>query len=508
MDGVLTDTAPLHLAAWRRVFDEYLAARTALPEEDRGSFTEQDYRRHVDGKRRTDGVLALLRSRGIEIPLGHAEDGPERNTAHGLGNRKDAYFRELVEANGVRVHADASRLLESLRACGMRTALVSASRNCEWVLRRAGLYEAFDVVVEGVRADELGLPGKPDPAIFLEAARLLEVAPSRCVLLEDAEVGARAGSTGGFGRVIGVDRTGHAEALLSAGADEVVSDLSEVSLGALGGRRDVRTLPKAASNSARIVEEIGGGPLLVALDFDGTLAPIADTPEEVRLPRRSREVLRKLARSSQVAVISGRDLSDLRARVGLPELWYGGNHGFELSAPFGDVTDRSAGKASIGDLDAIETWLRSELTTPGAVLERKRFALAVHYRDVADEDVAHLTTLVRAAVAGRETVRTTGGRRVTEIVPNVAWDKGTALNWLLERVGVGTGETGFTVLYAGDDRTDEDALRTVHAENTGIFVLSEEHREHLSWAHYVVSGPDELVDVLEHLARSRDAENV
>ncbi|GAB3549829.1 trehalose-phosphatase [Actinopolyspora lacussalsi] len=502
MDGVVTDTARVHFAAWQRLFDEYLATRTTSSD-SHDRFTEQDYRRHVDGKRRTDGVLALLRSRGIKIPLGYADDGPDRNTAHGLGNRKDAYFRELVEANGVRVHEDARGLLESLRQRRTRTALVSASRNCEWALRHTDLGELFDVVLDGLRADELGLAGKPDPAIFLEAARLLEAEPSECVLLEDAEPGVRAGRAGGFGWVIGVDRTGHAEALLSAGADEVVTTLFDVAAQGATEPRDVRTLPAAVSRRDRIVGRLGTAPLLVALDFDGTLAPIAGTPSEAKLPHRGREVLRRLAGCSTLAVISGRDLCDVREKVGLSELWYGGNHGFELAAPGGEVFVHGAGEAGVDDLDTIEARLRTQLVTPGVFLERKRFALAVHYRDVADEEVEDVTRPVYDAAADRETVKPTTGRRVIEIVPNVAWDKGAALHRLLERVRAAANDSGFVVFYAGDDRTDEDALRVVHDSGVGIFVRSSEHADHLSWAHYVVDGQDELTDVLGHISSNR-----
>ncbi|HEX2360884.1 MAG TPA: beta-phosphoglucomutase family hydrolase [Jiangellaceae bacterium] len=219
LDGVVTDTASVHAAAWRRLFDYYLASRPSRAEEDQ--FTDEDYRRYVDGRSRYDGVRAFLASRGI------TEDPA---VVRALGDRKDEYFVESVKQHGVRVFDGTVVLLRSLRAAGMRVAIISASRNCVEVLKVAGMDAMFDVRVDGVVAGELGLPGKPDPAVFLEAARRLHVAPNRTVVVEDALAGVASGRRGRFGLVIGVDRTGHPDELRAAGADLVVKDLAEVAL--------------------------------------------------------------------------------------------------------------------------------------------------------------------------------------------------------------------------------------------------------------------------------------
>jgi beta-phosphoglucomutase family hydrolase len=219
LDGVVTDTASVHASAWRRLFDDYLASRPSRTVESYLPFTDEDYRRFVDGRPRYDGVRAFLASRRI------TEDPP---VVRALGDRKDEYFRESVKQQGVRVFDSTVALVRSLRTAGMGVAIISASRNCLEVLKVAGLEDIFDVRVDGVVAGELGLPGKPDPAVFLEAARRLQVAPNRAVVVEDALAGVRAGRRGGFGLVIGVDRTGHPDELRAAGADLVVKDLAEV----------------------------------------------------------------------------------------------------------------------------------------------------------------------------------------------------------------------------------------------------------------------------------------
>lgn len=216
LDGVLTDTARVHAAAWRRLFDDYLLHRPETAGENHAPFTDDDYRHHVDGRPRYDGVRAFLASRGIALP-------PE--ALRELGDRKDRYFLDAIAHQGVRVFDDAPRLLRRLREAGIRPAVISASRHCATVLESVGLLDVFDARVDGRVADELHLPGKPDPAVFLEAVRRLDVAPSRAVVVEDAEAGVAAGAAGGFGLVVGVDRTGHGRDLLTAGAHVVVPDL-------------------------------------------------------------------------------------------------------------------------------------------------------------------------------------------------------------------------------------------------------------------------------------------
>jgi beta-phosphoglucomutase family hydrolase len=225
MDGVITRTASLHAAAWKQLFDQYLLKQVGGTEVFLPFDQQEDYRRYVDGKLREDGVISFLASRGIVLPVGSPEDTAESNTVAGLAKKKDAYFTALLHEKGVEVFEDGVALLGAVRAQGLQTGVVSASRHCKAVLTAAHLLSLFDVVVDGQESRRLNLKGKPDPAAFLEAARRLGVVPSQAMVLEDALAGVEAGRRGGFGLVVGVDRGHHAAALQAQGAHVVTSDL-------------------------------------------------------------------------------------------------------------------------------------------------------------------------------------------------------------------------------------------------------------------------------------------
>ncbi len=228
LDGVLTDTAHVHAAAWKETFDELLARRAAGGAEAFRAFDPvEDYERYVDGKPRYDGVRDFLASRGIVLAEGRRSDPPDRETVYGVGNRKNTLVLERL-AEMVMVFPGSVALVKRLRAAGRRTAVVSASENCAAVLAAAHIAELFDVVVDGGVAREQHLQGKPAPDTFLHAAAQLGAAPSRAAVVEDAPAGVMAGHSGGFALVVGVARRASAEALTRSGADVVVRDLSEL----------------------------------------------------------------------------------------------------------------------------------------------------------------------------------------------------------------------------------------------------------------------------------------
>jgi beta-phosphoglucomutase family hydrolase len=229
LDGVLTRTASVHAAAWKRLFDGFLAQRAADTGEAFVAFDiEADYRRYFDGKPRYDGVVAFLESRGIAMPCGTPEDGPGTHTMHALGNLKDQYFLQHLEQHGVEVYAEAIALVHTLRAQEVKTAVVSSSNNCAAVLEAAGISPLFDARVDRRDISRLALNGKPAPDAFLEAAQRLQAEPARAVVVEDAIAGVEAGRAGRFGLVIGVDHSGQSQALREAGADVVVTTLAQV----------------------------------------------------------------------------------------------------------------------------------------------------------------------------------------------------------------------------------------------------------------------------------------
>ncbi|MCC5580894.1 MULTISPECIES: HAD family hydrolase [Microtetraspora] len=225
-DGVVTDTARVHAAAWKHVFDTFLHGRSE-PFDIR-----DDYLRHVDGRPRLDGIRTFLASRGLSLP----EDGPPGTASvRSLAEEKDALFTAHLRRHGVAAHPGSVALLRELRRRGVRIAAVSASRHCRRILTSAAVGHLFDQLVDGDDAGRLGLPGRPDPAMFLEAARRLGVPPERTIVVEDTLPGLEAARRGGFGLIVGVDRGGARDTPSGTGtgfamADLLVSDLDEVSV--------------------------------------------------------------------------------------------------------------------------------------------------------------------------------------------------------------------------------------------------------------------------------------
>ncbi|MEU6579018.1 beta-phosphoglucomutase family hydrolase [Streptomyces sp. NPDC046805] len=226
LDGVLTETAVVHAAAWKETFDDFLRRREGPA--FRPFDATADYEQYVDGRPRADGVRVFLASRGIELPEGGGDDPPGSATVHGLGKRKNALFLEKIRTHAVEPYAGSVRYVDAVREAGLGTAVVSSSANCQQILIAAGMNDRFDVRIDGRVAAERGLPGKPHPDTFLEAARDLGAEPRAAAVFEDALAGMDAGRAGGFGAVVGVDRVGQADALRRHGADIVVSDLSEL----------------------------------------------------------------------------------------------------------------------------------------------------------------------------------------------------------------------------------------------------------------------------------------
>jgi beta-phosphoglucomutase family hydrolase len=229
LDGVLTDTARVHAAAWKEMFDSYMRARAARTGEDFVPFDQtDDYNDYVDGKPRYDGVRSFLASRGIELPEGDPSDPPSAETVCGLGNRKNEIVLRIIHEQGVEAYEGSRRYLEAAREAGLRRAVVSSSTNCHDVLVAAGIEDFFDARIDGVVAEREHLKGKPAPDTFLAGARALDVTPDSAAVFEDALAGVEAGRAGGFACVVGVDRVGHAKALREHGASVVVRDLAEL----------------------------------------------------------------------------------------------------------------------------------------------------------------------------------------------------------------------------------------------------------------------------------------
>jgi len=229
LDGVLTQTAKVHAAAWKQMFDDYLRRRAQRTGEAFVPFDQVgDYDEYVDGKPRYEGVRSFLAARGIELPEGGADDPPGAETVHALGERKNEIVLGLIREHGVEPYEGSVRYVRAAREAGLRRAVVSSSANCHEVLRAAGIAELFEAVIDGVVAEREHLQGKPAPDTYLAGARALGVEPGEAAVFEDALAGVEAGHAGHFGCVVGVDRVGQTEALAASGADLVVRDLAEL----------------------------------------------------------------------------------------------------------------------------------------------------------------------------------------------------------------------------------------------------------------------------------------
>jgi trehalose 6-phosphate phosphatase len=484
MDGVVTKTARVHFKAWKRLFDEYLKNKSG---ENQSPFNEQDYRRYVDGKPRHRGIESFLESRGISLSWGKEDDGPDQDTIYGLGNRKNRYFNQLLDKYGVDVFEPALNLLKELRSAGFKTGIVSSSQNCAVVLKAAGVSHLFDHKTDGLDAQELNLKGKPQPDIFLYCAEKLGVKPQRTVILEDAISGVQAGKNGGFGLVIGVDRTGLGEDLKKNGAHAVVTDLSVIKVDNPSSSAS-DPLPSALKNFEQFALRVKNKKVALFLDYDGTLTPIVDDPDKAFLQEDMKKVLAKLADQLPVAVISGRDRADVQNLVGIENIYYAGSHGFDIAGPDKKETNPENVKDYLPELGQADKVIRKAIKDiEGAWVERKKFAIAVHYRKVEDQNIDQVKQAVEQAARAHPKLRQSGGKKIFELRPDIDWHKGKALIWLLEKLDLDKPDV--LPIYLGDDVTDEDAFDTLRNRGIGVVVMDSPRK---TKAGYRLKNPEEV----------------
>lgn len=495
MDGVVTRTAHVHAAAWKKMFDNYLAEQAERSGEHYEPFSvEQDYTRYVDGKPRYDGVRDFLKSRGIELPEGQQDDGPEKETVRGLGNRKNSYFQQQLQEKGAQSYDSTVALIEKLKHAGIKTAIISASKNARQVLQSAGVEELFDARVDGVDAEELGIPGKPAPDVFLAAAEKLGAIPARAVVVEDAQSGVQAGRAGCFGLVIGVDRAEQREEL-ERYADVVVHDLAEVGVKGAAPGKTTGDLPSALSRFNDLTRQLKQKRVAVFLDYDGTLTPIVERPEMAKISAEMRQTVQSLAKYCTVAIISGRDRQAVEQLAGVIDIYYAGSHGFDIAGPAGRKLEFQQGRDYLPALDQAEKALHDRLDPiTGAQIERKKFAIAVHFRRVAEEQRAAVEQAVDEVLGQSDGLRKTGGKMIFELRPDIDWDKGKALSWLLHELELDQADV--VPIYLGDDLTDEDALREIEKSGIGLLVRDEQRPTH---ARYALEDTDEVRIFLQKL---------
>ncbi|OBI45351.1 trehalose-phosphatase [Mycobacterium kyorinense] len=344
------------------------------------------------------------------------------------------------------------------------------------------------------RLRDAGVATAPAEApAFVAAADRLSVRPGRCAVVTATPQGVAAARDTGFALVIGV-ATGSAEGLRDRGADAVVADLGEVAV-----RTGDRRMSELA-DGLQAADELAEQRPAVFFDFDGTLSEIVDDPDTARLAEGAAEALRLLTTRCPVAVLSGRDLADVQQRIGLPGIWYAGSHGFELTGADGEHHQNEEAAASIPVLEKAAAELRSQLAAvDGVVVEHKRFGIAVHYRNAARNRVGEVSAVVRTA-GRRSELRVTTGREVIELRPNVDWDKGKTLHWVLDYIQ-DADSAPLLPIYLGDDITDEDAFDAIRDDGVGIVVRHSDDGDRATAAGYALDSPDRVVAFTRRLAR-------
>ncbi|WP_408095764.1 trehalose-phosphatase [Peredibacter sp. HCB2-198] len=446
LDGVLTDTRNLHYDAWKQTFDEYLRNY------GQGPFSPKEYEQYVDGKPRSQGILDFLIFRGIPITSSELQK---------LGERKNKLYLSELDQYGLVVFSDALRSLKRWKERGVPLAVVSSSKNTSKILDRLGIRNYFNVEMNALKGEELHLQGKPSPDFFLEAARKLNKDPEECIVVEDAVSGIEAGIDGKFGSVIGIARPGQtgAKELSNAGADFVVNSLEEIF--------DLK--PNLLKNWRRFAKFINGREMALFLDFDGTLSEIVPNHTEAQMVEEIRPILTRIAESIKVAIISGRDRQDVKARVGIDGVFYAGCHGYDISGPgCFHFQVEEAEIASEEMSEAIQKIEGLKNKYPDLSIEKKKYFTAVHYRQVPTSLHSKLENEIKNLIKDYKKLELRKGKMVLDLAPRLKWNKGEAVKKLCDVLDLEPGKT--VAVYIGDDLTDEDVFCELQSWGVGIKV--------------------------------------
>ncbi|QZY44681.1 MULTISPECIES: trehalose-phosphatase [Mycolicibacterium] len=386
-------------------------------------------------------------------------------------------------------------LARKLQSIGVATAAYSSNGQCRQALKAAGIDDLFGVCIDGMEGDR-GTAEKPNPAVLLEAARRIGARPQRCVVVENSAAGVAAGRAGGFALVVGIDGTGVADELTRHGADVVLAGLADIAVRT--GDRRISELPNALASYGQLIGITSARESMLFLDYDGTLSPIVSDPAAARLVEGADEALELVSKVCPVAILSGRDLADVSARVGTPGVWYAGSHGFELTSPDGAYHCNDAAAVFVPVLEEAAAELNKTLAQiAGVRVEHKRFAVAVHYREVAPEHVSEIVSATHQ-LGARRGLRVTSGRMLVELRPDLDWDKGTTLAWIRDRIDP---SGSLLPIYIGDDLTDEDAFDAVRFDGIGIVVGHDEDGDRKTAANFTLQSPEQVREFIQRGSR-------
>jgi trehalose 6-phosphate phosphatase len=465
---LIIQTAIIHKTAWKQTL---IGLPGNMPNEILRLFDEL-YEKYLDGQPMYHGLEKLLQAKEINLPFGNINDSPGEKTVCALGNLKQKNFNRLLNEPEVKTFSDAAKQIYNWKKLGIKTAIISADENFDEVLDTKDIRTLFDVKINGQKSRQKGLKEKPEADIYMQAVKELHVSPESCILLDDSVAGLQAGSKANFGLLVGVNRYGNRKILSENGADLVIDSFEELDL--LNDPEIkgwfTQNIPPFASEYVKIGDEVYGKTPVLFLDYDGTLTPIVKHPEDAVISQEMQEVLKECASKFRVAAVSGRDMNDLRNKVNLPNLIYAGSHGFHISGPDGLYMEHEKSDEILPRLDELEKKLQKEFShIKRAQIDRKRYAIAVHYRNVNKEDVPFMLEKLNEIIANFPDLKKGKGKKIVELKPNIEWNKGKAVKWILEKLNL-TDKNKYIPIYIGDDVTDEDAYKVLKDWGMGIQV--------------------------------------
>ena len=386
-------------------------------------------------------------------------------------------------------------LLRQLRDLGVGAGAYSTTSDCAELLQTTGLSDLFSAHADGTLIAAPGAGGTPDPAPLLALARQLGARPERCVVVDNSCATIAAARAGGFAMIVGTTQGDGETQQLAAGADVVAGDPADVEIRTNDLR--VSALPHALRSIAQLESVLQGRSPAFFVDFDGTVSDIVDDPAAATLTNGAAHALTALSAVCPVAIVSGRALSDIRSRVGLPGLWYAGTHGTELLGPDGQMYRHPVADESVRLLQQATEDLASALNPiDGVTIEDKQLSVAVHFRMAAPDRVPDVLAEVQN-VGRRHDLQVTHGRKVIELRPQEKWDKGDAVNWIVDHLNP---PNAILPIYLGDDLTDEDAFEAIKHNGIGVLIRHDEDGDRCSAADFAVNSPHEVSLLLKRLA--------
>lgn len=468
MSEVLIHTALISKNAWVTVFNDLLENTNA-----KQLFNDEDYYTFIDGKPKFERVQNFLNARNINLPFGSQSDSAEKETICSLEKRKSKIFTQMLKTSELQFYEKALQKIKFWKEKGLKTAIVSSDETFKKALNSTVIKNLFDIKIDGHASRKKGLKEKPEADIYIEAAKELGVPPESCIVFDDSVPGLQAGSKGNFGLVVGVNRRENRKSLSENGADIVIDSFDELDL---FNDPEIRAwfnkpIPSFASQYVEIGKAVYEKTPVLFLDYDGTLTPIVQRPEAAVISDEMHAVLNDCASKFKVAAVSGRDMDDLKSRINLENMIYAGSHGFRISGPEGLYMEHEKSEEILPKLDSMENRLYQAYSDEieGVQIERKRYAIAIHYRNAREQDIPFIRNKVFETIENTEGFKIGEGKKILELKPDIDWHKGKAVLWILEKLGL-TDPEKYVPIYIGDDVTDEDAYEALKGRGIGIQV--------------------------------------